>query len=280
MTHWHIRTFRLRQTGSIRRWVLLLALLAVAAGAGAVYLRLPAAELWEPAIKAFETQDRQHPPAPGQVVFVGSSSIRFWNTLAADMAPVPVINRGFGGAQLSDLRHYADRVIRPYRPRAVVVYAGENDLGFWWAWPGLVVDRFQALVEHLRRQDPKLPILFLAIKPSPHFANRLARQREANQRLKAYCAATPGLHFIDIAGPMLDAGGRPRPELYQDGLHLNAAGYALWREQVRPLLLAVLGISSESAGTGTVWPAASPAPSPLPAGSAPAPNAYNPRPTP
>ncbi len=280
MTHWQICNFWVHPTGSIKRWVLLLALLVVAAGAGAVYLRLPAAELWEPAITAFETQDRQHPPAPGQVVFVGSSSIRLWDTLAADMAPVPVLNRGFGGAQLSDLRHYADRVIRPYRPQAVVVYAGENDLGFWWAWPGLAVDRFQALVEHLRRQDPNLPFLFLAIKPSPHFANRLARQREANQRLKAYCEATPGLHFIDIAGPMLDAGGRPRLELYEDGLHLNATGYALWREQIRPPLLAVLGINSESAGTGTAGAAASPAPPPFPAKSAPAPNAYSPRPTP
>ncbi len=260
--------------------LVLLALLVAATGAGILYLRLPAAELWEPAIAAFEAQDRQHPPAPGQVVFIGSSSIRFWDTLAADMAPVPVINRGFGGAQLSDLRYYADRVILPYHPRAVVVGAGENDLGFWWAWPGLVVDRFQALVKQLRQRDPKLPILFLSIKPSPHFANRLERQREANQRLKAYCEATPGLQFIDVASSMQDAGGRPRLELYRDGLHLNVAGYAVWRERVRPPLLALMGISSESAGTGTTMPVASPAPATLPAESAPAPNAYNPRPNP
>lgn len=261
-------------------WAVLLALLGAAAGAGVIYLRLPAADAWEPAIAAFEAQDRQQPPAPGQVVFVGGSSIRRWHTLAADMAPVPVLNRGFGGAHLSDLVYYADRVILPYHPRAVVIYGGENDLGYWWAWPGLVVDRFQTLVRRLREQEPELPILLLAIKPSPHFAARLERQREANQRLRAYCEATPGLHFIDVASPLLDAGGRPRPELYDDGLHLNAAGYALWREQVRPPLLAMLGLSSESAGTGTTPPAAPVAPNLSPAASAPAPNAYSFRPSP
>lgn len=246
---------------------MLLALLGAAAGAGIIYLRLPAADAWEPAIATFEAQDRQQPPSPSQVVFVGGSSIRFWDSLATDMAPVPVLNRGFGGAQLRDVLHYADRVILPYRPRAVVIYAGENDLGFWWAWPGLVVDRFQHLVERLRQSDPNLPILVLAIKPSPSFVARLERQQEANRRLRAYCETTPGLHFIDVASPLLDAQGRLRPELYRDGLHLNAAGYAVWRAQVRPVLLAVLGLNSESAGSDTtarVLSAPAPTPSSAP----------------
>ena len=230
---------------------MLLALLGAAAGAGVIYLRLPAADAWEPAIAAFEAQDRQQPPPLGQVVFVGGSSIRFWDSLAADMAPAPVLNRGFGGARLRDVLYYADRVILPYRPRVVVIYGGENDLGSWWAWPGLIVSRFQQLVERVRQSDPKLPILVLAIKPSLRFAARLERQQEANRQLRAYCEATPGLHFIDVASPLLDTQGRPRPELYRDGLHLNAAGYALWRERVRPVLLAVLGLSSESAGSDT-----------------------------
>ena len=198
------------------------------------------------------------------MVFVGSSSIRFWDSLAADMAPIRVLNRGFGGAQLRDVLHYADRVITPYRPRVVVIYAGENDLGSWWAWPGLVEERFQQLVARVRQSDPDLPILLLAIKPSPSFAARLERQREANQRLRAYCETTPGLRFIDVASPLLDAQGRLRPELYRDGLHLNAAGYAVWRERVRPVLLEMLGLSSESAGSDTTG-LAPPAPALTPA---------------
>jgi len=231
------------------RWLVLAMLIAVLS-LGALLLLQPADD-WEPAIIAFESQDRQQPPAPGQVVFVGSSSIRFWDTLAADMAPVPVLNRGFGGAWLRDVVHYAERIITPYRPRLVVVYAGENDLGSRWSRPGAVVDRFQQLVARLRQHDPALPIVLLAIKPSPYYMQRLSAQAEANRQLRAYCETTPGLRFIDVASPLLNATGQPRPEFYRDGLHLNAAGYAVLRDQVRPVLLDMLGLRSVSAGTGT-----------------------------
>ena len=264
----------IRRSGLI---ALVLPILLAGAAAGFMWLQ-PSATVWEQAIRAFEEQDRQQLPEPGPVIFVGSSSIRFWDTLAADMAPIPVLNRGFGGAHLRDVLHYADRVILPYRPRVVVIYAGENDLGSWWAWPGLIVDRFQQLVERLRQRDPKLPILLLAVKPSPYFAARLERQQEANRQLRAYCEATPGLRFIDVASPLLDAQGRPRPELYRDGLHLNAAGYALWREEVRLVLLEMLGLSVEFAGSGTAALAPS-APAPAPS-SAPDRYAYKPRPSP
>ena len=108
-----------------RGWGIALALLILLAGAAAGFLLLqPSATLWEPAIRAFEEQDRRQPPAPGQVVFAGSSSIRFWDTLATDMAPVPVLNRGFGGARLRDVLYYAVRVITPYRPLVVGIYGG------------------------------------------------------------------------------------------------------------------------------------------------------------
>lgn len=234
MRQW--RPFNLRQGP----WSVLLLLLGIVAGVAALYLQLGAANDWEPAIAAFEAQDRRQPPPPDRVLFVGGSSIRLWDSLAADMAPVPVLKRGISGAQLRDLLYYADRWITPYRPRVVVIYAGENDLASWWVWPGLVEDRFQRLVEYLRQHNPTLPILMLAIKPSPRFAARLERQQEANRQLQAYCATTPGLYFVDVASPLLDAQGRPRPELYRDGLHLNGAGYAIWRAQLRPALLALL----------------------------------------
>jgi lysophospholipase L1-like esterase len=261
-----------------RRGWIGLALLAGIAFAGVVLW--PPPPDWEPAIQAFEAQGCGLHTEPGPVLFVGSSSIRFWDTLTADLAPVPVLNRGFGGAQLPDVLRYADRIILPCQPRAVVIYAGENDLGAWWVWPGRVADRFRQLVQRLRQANPDLPILLLAIKPSPYFAHRQARQAEANRLLRAYCEATPGLDFIDVARPLLDAQGGLRPELYRDGLHLNAAGYALWREQVRPALLALPGLSPESAGTGTAAAVGPIAPAPSLERSAPAPPAYSPRPSP
>ncbi len=258
-------------------WGTLLLLLISLAGLVAVFAPWQPEPDWEPAIGAFETQDRRQPPQPGQVVFVGSSSIRFWHTLAADMAPAPVLNRGFGGAQLRDVLRYANRIILPYQPRAVVVYGGENDLGSRWSRPDTVLEQFQQLVERLHQADPDLPILLLAIKPSPYYARRLPQQTEANRLLRAYCDATPGLRFIDVASPLLGAGGQPRPELFRDNLHLNAAGYRLWRERVRPALLAVLGLNSKSAESGTATSARAP-PGSYPS-SAPAPRASSPRPS-
>lgn len=254
---------------------LILPALLAAMAAGFVRFRSPTPD-WESVIQAFEAQGCGSHPEPGPVLFVGGSSIRFWDTLAADLAPIPVLNRGFGGAQLPDLLRYADRIILPCRPRAVVIYAGENDLASRWSRPETVVNRFQRLVERLRQTRPDLPILLLAIKPSPYFAHRQAQQAEANQLLRAYGEATPDLHFIDVAGPLLDAQGGLRPELYRDGLHLNAAGYAQWRERVRPVLLALPGLNPESAGTGTAAAVAPVAPAP----PVPVPPAYNPRPSP
>lgn len=268
---------RLAPKGLYPRWSILLPLIGLAVLMAVFVPRQPKPD-WEPAIRAFEAQDRRQRPQPGQVVFVGSSSIRFWHTLTADMAPVSVLNRGFGGARLCDMLRYSDRIILPYQPRAVVIYAGENDLASWWAWSGLVVDRFQRLVAHLRQRDPTLPILVLAMKPSPRFAARLKRQQEANRQLRAYCEATPGLFFVDVASPLLGADGQPRPELFRDGLHLNAAGYRLWRERVQPALLAMLGLSSEFAESGTAAPAPR-APAPPPS-SAPAPRASSLPPSP
>src|SRR5215472_3812164 len=86
------------------------------------------AQGWEPAIRDFEEEDKVHPPKPGCIVFAGSSSFRFWDTLVSDMKPLEVINRGFGGSEFSDLDLYVSRIVIAYHPRAVVVYEGDNDL--------------------------------------------------------------------------------------------------------------------------------------------------------
>src|SRR5438552_276299 len=94
-------------------------------------IRMQRPEFWEFQIRAFEEADRLRAPEPGSIVFIGSSTIRLWRTLERDMAPLRVVNRGFGGCHLAHVNRYAERIVVPYRPRAVVVYAGENDLG----WP-------------------------------------------------------------------------------------------------------------------------------------------------
>lgn len=197
----------------------------------------PAApEKWAPSIEAFARADAAHPPAPGGVVFVGSSSIVKWKTLARDFPGVPVINRGFGGSELADSVYYADRIVLPYKPRLVVVYAGENDLS-QGAKPEAVAASFSTLCAKVHAALPQTRIVFIGLKPSPSRWKLREAMIQANTLIAAQCAQDERLGFVDVFGPMLDANGQPRSELFlDDKLHLNAAGYELWTRLVAPRL--------------------------------------------
>ena len=191
---------------------------------------------WEPDILRFEAADRVNSPRPGGVVFVGSSSIRMWETLEADFPGLPVLNRGFGGSELSDAVRFADRIVTPYKPRVVVLYAGDNDLAAGET-PAQVSEDFQSFVAIVRRKLPATRIAFVAIKPSPARLNIMDKARETNQLIRDYARGDDKLTYVDVFTPMLDASGKPRQELFlEDGLHMNANGYAIWRDLIAPIL--------------------------------------------
>lgn len=191
---------------------------------------------WVDDMRRFAAQDAATPPPAHPIVFTGSSSVRLWLTLNEDFPGKPVLNRGFGGSQLRDVVHYADQLAIHYRPRMIVVYAGDNDINAGRTPPQVLSD-FRALVARIRRDLPKVPIVYLSIKPSPSRAAQLDAQREANALVRAEAAKWPQVEFVDIFTPMLGADGQPRAELFvEDRLHMNAAGYALWRKIVAPYL--------------------------------------------
>lgn len=188
---------------------------------------------WEADIQRFEAADAQSPPPRGGVLFIGSSSIRFWDTLAQDFPGVPVINRGFGGSELRDSTWYADRIIVPYAPRQILIYAGDNDLNAGRTPQQLRAD-FIAFVERVRRDLPTTRIGYISNKPSPSRAQLLSVQREANALIQAE-AKRLGVDYIDIFTPMLDATGQPDESLFiEDRLHMNRAGYVIWRGVIAP----------------------------------------------
>jgi lysophospholipase L1-like esterase len=194
------------------------------------------AHRWDASLAAFALADQHHAPPPGGVVFVGSSSIRLWGDVASEFADQPVvINRGFGGSKLSDCVRYLDRLVIPYKPHLVVVYAGDNDLAEGSS-PREVAEKFAAFVEGVHERLPETRIAFISIKPSPGRVALLNKVRAANALIRAYVEQHPaGLDFIDVFTPMLDANGNPRRELFKDdSLHLNDQGYALWRATLRP----------------------------------------------
>lgn len=190
---------------------------------------------WEQDMQRFAALDAASPPPRHAVLFVGSSSIRLWETLASDFPGLPVINRGFGGSELRDSTFYADRIVIPYAPRQIVMYAGENDLHAGRT-PQQVEQDFRVFVQTVCRELPGVRIAYISNKPSPSRARLLDAQRQANALIKAE-AGRLHVDYIDVFTSMLDANGQPREELFvEDRLHLNHAGYELWRQKVAPYL--------------------------------------------
>ncbi|MCC7228835.1 MAG: hypothetical protein IT203_00460 [Fimbriimonadaceae bacterium] len=210
--------------------------LAFAMLLGAVAQAQQVAPPFEQDILKFEAQDAKNPPAKGGVVFVGSSTIRLWTSLAQDFPEYNVINRGFGGSTLADSVRYAHRIVTPYEPRLVVLFAGTNDLANGKSAENVSQD-FAAFVTKVRETLPKVKIAFLSISPTPSRWNKIEEIKRANRLIEANCHKGRDLTFLNTFPKMLDAKGGPRPELYvSDRLHLNQDGYKILVAEVRRLL--------------------------------------------
>ncbi|MBL7140577.1 MAG: hypothetical protein ISS74_06675 [Planctomycetes bacterium] len=231
------RTAHLIRTGMIAL-LLALALAGAATAAGAAATppdpsRDPSPERWAKQVEAYEARDAAHPPPEGVVVFAGSSTIRMWPDLEKTFAPTPVLGRGIGGSHISDQVHWAGRLVLRYRPRQVVFYAGDNDVAGGKKAERLLED-FKRFIAAVRKGLPEAWIHFLAIKPSVKREALWPEMAKANRLVTEFAKTAPRVTYIDVATPLLDAGGRPRPDLFVDDmLHMNAKGYALWVPLVR-----------------------------------------------
>jgi lysophospholipase L1-like esterase len=198
---------------------------------------------WENEIAAFEKADREQPPTPGGVVFLGSSNIRMWNTLDGDFPGLNAINRGVGGATLAELALFSHRLVPAAKPRAVVVSAGGNDIASG-ATAEAVRDAFALLVKNLRAELPEVKIVFLAMLPSEKRWEQRDRQREANEAVRDFIAAqvaaegdAAGMIFIDANAAVLGPDGRPAVECFlDDKLHPSTIGNARRAAIIRPRL--------------------------------------------
>ncbi|WP_080058075.1 GDSL-type esterase/lipase family protein [Spirosoma aerolatum] len=191
---------------------------------------------FESEIRAFEQADKTTPPPRNPIVFTGSSSIRLWENLGNYFPNKPVLQRGFGGSQLSDVIYYADRVIVPYKPKQVVLYAGENDVAAGKTGQE-VYERLVTLFEHVRRELPNTTFTFISIKPSPSRRKYFSEMDNANRLIQAYLAKQRNTQFVDIRPVMLLKNGQPVPELFRsDSLHMLPAGYERWQKVLKPYL--------------------------------------------
>jgi lysophospholipase L1-like esterase len=219
--------------------LLLLSLVLAAA------IRLPAADdaakrwaQYEPSFKEFAEQDRAKPPVKGGILFVGSSIFRKWTDVAEMMAPLPVLNRAFGGSRTGDQLARFEQVVPPYAPKVIVYYCGSNDLKATPAdAPDVIFGRFREFSQRVRAILPATRIIFVSSTRSPDRVERWEQVDHYNALVRAYCAATPGHSFVDVNPRLVDANGHPRLDLYvADKLHFHPPAYEEFKAVIRPVL--------------------------------------------
>ncbi|MEN6385014.1 MAG: GDSL-type esterase/lipase family protein [Phycisphaerales bacterium] len=191
---------------------------------------------WKAVIQKFVDNDKKNPPPKNAVLFVGSSSIRMWDT-SKWFPDIPNINRGFGGSYVIDSYIYADQIITPYKPRTIVFYAGDNDAADKKP-PQMVLADFEALFFKVRKELPKTKIVVISTKPSIARWKFWPQMLEANNYIEIFCKKQQNTAFVDVSKVMLDSAGQPRKDIFlSDGLHLNEKGYELWTSLVKPLII-------------------------------------------
>lgn len=193
------------------------------------------ASRWEETIRVFEEWDRKNSFASDAVLFVGSSSIRLWQTREC-FEEFEVINRGFGGSQISDVNYFAKRIVLRYEPKVIVFYAGDNDVAAGKS-AKRVFDDYMKFEKLVHKELPDTRIIFISIKPSRRRWSLWNVMNAANMMIKDFSMRDSRLFYFDGATPLLDSDGEPKVELFlDDKLHLNSKGYEVWTKLLRPII--------------------------------------------
>ena len=196
----------------------------------------PDATRFTDAMETFARYDAKNSYPADATVFVGSSSIVYWDT-GDRFRGMPLINRGFGGSQMSDLVHYVEETVLAYSPRTVVVYEGDNDTSAGKRSEQILED-YQQFVEAVLEAQPSTRIVILSIKPSLSRWDVWPEMQASNAAIEAYAEGDARVDFVDIGTAMLGADGLPIAELFvADGLHMTPAGYDVWDEIVMEALM-------------------------------------------
>ncbi|HEV3163721.1 MAG TPA: GDSL-type esterase/lipase family protein [Isosphaeraceae bacterium] len=191
---------------------------------------------WEKEVAAYEADDAKSPPPKGGILFIGSSTIRLWKTLAEDYPDLKVVNRGFGGTEIVDSTHFADRLIFPHEPKQIFLRAGGNDIHAGRT-PRQVAADFAEFVRVVHARLPNTEILYISVSPAPSRWGESDKYRELNRLIREMALEMPRVGFVDTFDMVLAPDGQARPELFvKDRLHFSPEGYKLLRERVRPFL--------------------------------------------
>ena len=204
--------------------------------------QLPDPERFEEAIHRFEQQDRVSPPPEGAIVLTGSSSIARWNNQAkAALAPLTVIPRGFGGSVMHDVLHFLDRVALTYKPRAILIYEGDNDTGISNPIPKeMILDQLEQIIDRVHERLPRTRIYVLSVKPSVLRWSVWPVAQQVNSSYKQLADNDPLVYYVDVATPFLNSDGTVMTDIFvDDNLHLNDLGNSIWGATIKAALMPV-----------------------------------------
>ena len=191
---------------------------------------------WENEVAAFEAADKTNPPPQHATLFIGSSTVRMWKTLTQDFPDMTVLNRGFGGTDIEDATHFADRIIFPYAPKQIFLRSGGNDLNAGKT-PAEVFAHFKEFVATIQSKLPETEITFISLSPTLARWQQAEREKKLNSLVADFVKYKPRLKYIETYDLTLGADGKPRPEIFiGDKLHFNPDGYKLFAERIRSTL--------------------------------------------
>lgn len=189
-------------------------------------------------IENFKTLNKENPPPKNAILFVGSSSFTMWKDVGDYFPDKTIINRGFGGSSLFDLNFYSDELLKPYQPKQIVIYCGENDFaGNEKLKPRQVFNRYKHFYAEIRKYYPTIPVDYVSIKLSPSREHLWPKFVASNALIKKFMDKEPNAEYIDITKAMNDSSGKIRKDLFlEDMLHMKPEGYQLWKKEMEPYL--------------------------------------------
>ena len=199
---------------------------------------------WEKDIALFDSLNLVEYADAGTLLVTGSSSIRLWDSIDTDLAPYQVMQRGYGGAKLTDYNYYAERIILAQQFKAIVVFVANDIAGVEGDQsPREVKQLFKDLVKQVRSRNPGTPLCWVEVSPTPKRWEQSPQIREASTLIEDYCAKHEDLHFISTFDQFTTPEGLPDSTFFRkDMLHLNRSGYLQWSE--------IIKASLEEAGIG------------------------------
>ena len=209
-----------------------------------IMLRIQDPRLFYLFVRRYGRMDRKCFPVPDSIVFIGGSVVKYWKSMETDLTPLNVLNRGMAGAKMGDIAYWVNELVLQYKPAAVVVYAGSNDLqGTRPKTPGQVLNGFETFVSAVHAVDLETPVYYISITPSPGKTRwkNWPVVRETNESIREYCSSKSNLHYLDTTEAFMGLDGKPNPDYFiEDGIHFNEKGYAIWTSKLKSALAVFL----------------------------------------